>query len=110
MSFIKSLDTSIPFLGFDNIIGIPFSAAIAATDTASARPFVPFTTATLLITSNLFDLLKSFSALAISSAVSSLVSPFILSTVVTPAAFNSSTRASGKTASPPIKTTFLLLF
>ena len=52
-------------------IGIPFSAAAAATDTASASPVTPFTTAisdTSYIPSNL---------LAIARAVSSHVDPII---------------------------------
>ena len=74
---------------------MPFSAAAAATDTASASPVTPFTTAisdTSFIPSNL---------LAIARAVSSLVNPFILSTFSFNALRPSST-LDVRTASPPI--------
>ena len=94
-SFINFSAADNPFLGFARSIGIPFSAAAAATDTASASPVVPFTTAisdTSFIPSNL---------LAIARAVSSLVSPFILSTFTFRALRSFSTLAE-ITASPPI--------
>ena len=98
-SFMNFSDTDNPFLGFASSIGICLSAAAAATDTASASPVVPFTTAisdTSLIPSNL---------LAIAKAVSSLVFPSTLSGFK-PNLVNSSSIDFGRTAVPPIRITF----
>ena len=50
----KSLESSIPEFGLYKMIGILFLAAIGEILTASARPLVPFTTATFS-TSTILD-------------------------------------------------------